>query len=38
MAFDDFFRDTLERARSAGIARESVLEFLSSKQVLVLEN
>ena len=29
--FDDYFKDTLERARSAGIARETLAEFLSSK-------
>lgn len=29
--FDEYFTDSLERARSAGIARESLLEYLSDK-------
>jgi hypothetical protein len=29
--FDEYFTDSLERARSAGIARESLLEYLSEK-------
>ena len=31
-AFDEYFTETLERARSAGIARETLKEFLGSKQ------
>lgn len=30
-AFDEYFTDSLERARSAGIARETLAEYLSSK-------
>ena len=30
-SFDNYFKDSLERARSAGIARENVAAFLSSK-------
>ena len=29
--FNEYFIETLERARSAGIAKESVLEFLSDR-------
>lgn len=29
--FDDYFVDSLERARSAGIARENMEQFLSKK-------
>lgn len=29
--FDDYFKDSLERARTAGIARENIDAFLSSK-------
>jgi hypothetical protein len=30
-AFDIYFKDSLDRARSAGIAREQVADFMSSK-------
>ena len=30
-SFDEYFTDSLERARSAGIAREKIIEFLSEK-------
>ena len=30
-AFDDHFKETLERARSAGLAREDLLRYLSDK-------
>lgn len=30
-SFNEYFRDTLERARSAGLAREQVIEYFSSK-------
>lgn len=29
--FNEYFQETLERARSAGIAREQLLEYLSDK-------
>jgi hypothetical protein len=32
-AFDDHFKETLERARSAGIAREQLAQYLSEKCV-----
>ena len=31
-AFDEYFTESLERARSAGIARETIKEFLGSNQ------
>lgn len=30
-AFDDHFTETLERARSAGVAREQIVQYLSDK-------
>jgi uncharacterized protein YdbL (DUF1318 family) len=30
-AFDDHFKETLERARSAGLAREQLAQYLSDK-------
>ena len=30
-SFNDHFKDTLERARSAGIARETLQDFLTKK-------
>ena len=34
--FDEYFKETLERARSAGIARDNLKNYISDKELITL--